>query len=142
LYPGTVNLTVQLSGFTVEVWKYLSKTTTSPNYWPTVINGNSQYISVVDHTGVTGQPGPISNVPLAGGNDGISGITDADFIGVAGNGFNTGLQNFSDPGAIDVNLLAIPGQTDQAIHSALIALCESRGDCMCFLDPPSVLALL
>ena len=131
------NLTVQLNGFTVEVWKNLVKDTTSPYYWVTQINGKSSFISITDHTGVPGQPANGSKTPLTGGNDGLSGITDADYIGVVGDGYTTGLQCFADPGQIDVNLVAIPGQTSMPVHAALLSLVEGRGDCMTFLDPPS-----
>lgn len=134
---NAVNLIVFNKGITVEVWKNLVKDSTSPNYWVTQINGNSSYITVTDHTGVPGQPAVISATPLAGGNDGLTGITDSSFIGVIGDGFTTGLQCFYDPGLIDVNLIAIPGQTAMDIHSAMISLCQTRGDCMAFLDPPS-----
>lgn len=134
---GAKNLTIQLNGFTVEVWKNLTKGTSDPTYWETVINGNSSYITVADHTGVADQPGNVNKTALSGGNDGFSDVADSDFIGVVGDGYTTGLQCLVDPQNIDINLVAIPGQTSQDIHSALLSFVEARGDSMGFLDPPS-----
>ena len=131
---GTVNLVVANNGYTVEVWRNLSKTTSSASYWQTQINGNSSFITVVDSP-LVAQPAVVAKLPLAGGNDGLSGVTDADFIGTIGDGYSTGLQTLADPATIDVNLVAIPGQTSMSVHSALVSFCETRGDCSCSLDP-------
>lgn len=63
--------------------------------------------------------------PLTGGDDGISGLTDADFIGdeAAGTGFH--VFDEVDDGSLQ---LAAPDTTSFAVAMAGHAYCESRGD--------------
>lgn len=133
---GAKNLSVMLNGFVKEIFRNLVKDSASASYWETVINGVSEYITVTDVPATTPQPANIATTPLTGGNDGLTGITDADYIGVQGDGYVTGLQEFADKATIDINLIAIPGQTSMAVHSAMISLVTSRADSMCLVDPP------
>lgn len=133
---GTKNLTVMVAGYQREVFRNLSKTSTDAKYWETAINGVSEYITVEDQTGVVSQPANASSVALTGGDDGLSGLADADFIGVQGDGYSTGMQAVADKATIDINLLAVPGQSSMAVHSAMISLVSSRADSMCLVDPP------
>jgi len=49
----------------------------------------------------------------------------------------TGIYSVSDPEAIDINLLVVPGwSADPAVAAAMISLCQNRSDCMCILDTP------
>lgn len=48
----------------------------------------------------------------------------------------TALQTFANPETLDVNLLAIPGVTDEAALTELVAICETRQDAMAILDTP------
>ncbi len=49
----------------------------------------------------------------------------------------TGIYSVSDPEAIDINLLVVPGwSADPSVASAMISLCQNRSDCMCILDTP------
>ena len=75
---------------------------------------------------------------MAGGNDGIADVTDADYIGISlGDGTKTGLQLFSNAEEIDINLIAVPGVSSAPVHLAMLELCEvQRGDCFAVLDPP------
>ena len=68
---------------------------------------------------------------LTGGNDGLNGITDNDYLGDAT--ASTGLQAFNN---VEVNLIAIPGITSQAVQKGLTAYAENRGDCFAILDAP------
>jgi phage tail sheath protein FI len=133
---GAKTITVMYKGLVMEVFRNLVKTDTSDNYWVTVVNASSEFIRVVDYPGVVTQPANTVSTVLTGGTDGLVGLTDGDYIGTDINGTRTGLQLFRDPDSIDVNLVAIPGVTSMACHSALVSLCEARGDCMTLIDPP------
>ena len=69
-----------------------------------------------------------------GGLDGAASVVDADYIGADnGPGQRTGLMAMGD---IDVvSIVAIPGQTSQAIQNALISHCELLMDRFAILDP-------
>ena len=73
---------------------------------------------------------------LSGGDDGLSGLVDGDYIGMTTGTVQTGLQAFRNPETIDINLLLAPGMTSPAILNELIQICEERGDCMAILDSP------
>lgn len=141
-YPQWKTITVFHNNIVVEVFRNLSKTPTDVDdrgnsaYWETVINLNSDYIRVIDNTSNTAQPADGVNFALGGGQDGLSGITSAEYIGTIGDGVRSGLQLFGDPEAIDVNLIAVPGQTAMEIHAEMLSMCEARADCMAILDPP------
>src|SRR5574343_796396 len=72
------------------------------------------------------------------GTDQIDNLEDADVIGIYDSRTNTrtGLEIFSDPESVDVNLIAAPGFTSDAVVSKLITICEARADCMAIIDPP------
>lgn len=81
-----------------------------------------------------GEVVPGKTLVVAGGEDGYVGIVDADYIGSAAT--ETGLKSFRNAEAIDINLVAVPGNTSQNVQDELIDLCESRGDCFTVLDVP------
>jgi hypothetical protein len=81
-----------------------------------------------------GEPVTGKTITVSGGDDGYTGIVDSDFIGNALTG--TGLQAFKNPELIDINLVAVPGQSSQNVQNAIETLCESRADCFGLLDPP------
>lgn len=72
--------------------------------------------------------------PLTGGDDGLSGLVDADFIGTDAG--DTGLY------ALDIvqttTLLIVPGKGTSAIHNAMLQYCEIHraGSMFAVLDPP------
>lgn len=137
---GTKNIVVLYKGVPVENWRNLSKNPNSTiggvsNYFADVINGKSEFITVQDNTGNNAYP-VNGTADLSGGEDGLSGLSDGHFIGTITNGVATGLQLFADSRTMDLNLVAAPGQTSMAVHSAMISLCEVRGDSMCLCDPP------
>lgn len=139
-YAGTKIITVYHKSVPVEVWRNVSKNANSTiagvsNYILDVINGNSDFIEVVDHVGNSSNP-VNGSIVMVNGNDGLAGLSDADFIGTIVDSVATGLQLFADGETMDLNLVAIPGQTSSAVHAAMISLCEARGDAMCICDPP------
>lgn len=76
---------------------------------------------------------------LAGGDDGLTDITPGDYIGKIVGTQALGLQAFANAEEIDVNTVAVPGITFPAVTQALIALGETRRDCMVLPDPPQAL---
>lgn len=64
-------------------------------------------------------------VTLTGGNDGLSGIADSDYI-----------KGLSALDTVKVNMIAVPGVTSQAVHQGLITYAEGRKDCVAILDAP------
>ena len=118
------------------------------NYIEKIINpqqdiGGSEYIVVSDDTTNSGNPVDLAPASVAstltGGADGISGVVDAHYIGVA---FDdnyqsaTGMQIYADAEKININILAVPGVSSSPTISAMLQLCESRADAMCIIDPP------
>lgn len=81
-----------------------------------------------------GEPVPGKTIQVSGGDDGYTGIVDSDFIGNAVTG--TGLQLFKNAELVDINLVAVPGQSSQNVQDAIETLCEGRADCFGLLDPP------
>jgi phage tail sheath protein FI len=119
----------------VETWDNLDYTDGDTNYFEDVINasvGGSQYIEVTD-LGADSIP-QNGTATLTGGNNGILGIGPTEYIG--SNPTPTGLQIFRAAELIDVNLLAVPGVYEASVINAMIEICETRGDCMCLVDPP------
>lgn len=132
---GTKTIVVLERGVTQEVHKNLSKNPSDSNFYETVINGKSEYITIENNSGTSSQP---SNglYDLSGGSDGLIGLNDSHFIGTDTGGTRTGLQLFADSSTIDVNIVAAPGRDSMNVHAAMISMCESRGDAMCICDPP------
>ena len=111
---------------------------TDPNYILNRIIGSASayiWVEVLDDTQTDLQIGPYAFI---GGDDGAPADT-ADIIGSIGSPPvvpATGLQLFRNPETMDLNLLAVPGNTDHAVIAELIDICESRADCMALLAVP------
>lgn len=72
---------------------------------------------------------------FTGGTNGVSGVID--YIGqVLPDGTKTGLLVLDNPETLDINLVIVPGVSDENTLTAMIQLCEGRGDCMCIIDTP------
>lgn len=73
--------------------------------------------------------------PLAGGDDGLSGLADLDFIGSAAG--PTGIRVLDS--SIDLSILALPDRPTSAVQNAMIAYCEDTRALAVFavLDPPA-----
>ncbi len=75
------------------------------------------------------------SVQMAGGDDGLSGLTDQDFVGSELS--KTGLRALD---AIqDLSLLMVPGMATPVVHAAMVDYCEVTRSGMAFavLDPPA-----
>jgi hypothetical protein len=81
-----------------------------------------------------GEVVPGKTTIVSGGDDGYTGIVDGDYIGSVATG--TGLKSFRNSESIDINLVAVPGNTSQNVQDELIDLCDYRGDCFAILDIP------
>ncbi|MCP3885290.1 MAG: phage tail protein, partial [Propionibacteriaceae bacterium] len=136
LSPRTeVDLAVMDAGQVVEIFRDLSMDESATNFVELKINEKSDYITIGNlgsaSTPPDNRPQPGTSV-LTGGDDGLTGITDTDYIGDAAN--RTGISAFD---AIDqVNMLAVPGVTTAALIHAGITYCEGRLDCMLIAECP------
>lgn len=129
------NLTLlDSAGAIQEVWPNLIQGTPNaadPRYIDTMLNDTdtgSGFLTSAD-IGATNQRPTNGDYSLAGGDDGIGAIADADFIGLAGLGAYAWTPEF-------VAIKAIPGKTSAGINQALITDAESYGN-FAVLDPPS-----
>lgn len=134
------NLQVVVSGVVRETYTNLSMDDTSADFVETVINDinlGSRYIAVTDQ-GLTPigikRPADGTSAAMTGGNDGLVGITDADYVGnISG---PTGLYTFDriQTGRI----LIVPGLYTEVVHKGMLDYAEidRAGSMFCFLDCP------
>lgn len=116
------DITITLNSDVVETFTNVSNTTTDDNYWIDLVNSQSNFIiAVTGDLHVTSTDGTFS-----GGADGVDDVDDADFTSALSN-----LDTLDD-----LNLLAIPGQTSDAVNKALMSYCEGRGDVFALMDAP------
>lgn len=156
---GSFDLTVLEDGIVVESYKKLVKTPllipdplnptsniANPNYVETAINNVSSRITVTNPeiNSVLSTKNPIGTgtnpaTLLTGGTDGNNPVGTSDpslYIGINDGTTTTGLQFFSNPEQLDINLLLVPGVTDAAVINEMILICQTRDDCMAIVDPP------
>jgi len=133
--PGKKFVKVYLDEIIQEQFDNLSTDPMDDNFWETVFEEQSQLLDAEYLVADNGQPDN-GTYTLAGGNNGVDGITDADYIGVQTPNGATGLQLFANPEAVDINMLAIPGISSGAVINSIITLCELRGDVLGLIDPP------
>ena len=136
--PGTFDLAVIEDGAYREVFADLSMSRTNPRFVETIVNatrGGSSLVRVTDQA-VPGAPSLNGQtVTLTGGNDGLIGLNDGDFIGSEVG--KTGLRALDT--VQDLSLLLVPGRATAAIHNAMVTYCESVREGLVFaiLDPPA-----
>jgi uncharacterized protein len=139
---GEFNLAIEDNGLRAETFPNLSMDAARPNYIEAVVNDlarGSRLITVTDLESATPAPGdlPVPGTfgPLAGGDDGLASLVDADFVGSPAG--KTGLHALDDTQGI--SLLIIPGRATPAVHNAMLTYCEVTRDRSCFaiLDPPA-----
>lgn len=116
----------------------------SPRYVETVVNEGvrgevrpSSYISASSLQPY--EPNAVTSIALGAdtaGNDGISGLTSADFIGSTAGNTATGLKAAENAERVDFNVLLVPGNSHKDVIDAMIATAEFRGDCVVLIDPP------
>lgn len=137
--PATeFNLSVSLKGEVVEIFKDLSMDETKPNHIEVMVSGRSQYITADDLSSSANAPDDrpaLGTFLLAAGDNGTTGLTDADYIGDSSQ--HTGLYAFDE---IDgLNILCVPGVTTAAVIGGGITYAESRKDCLFIGETPIML---
>lgn len=138
------NLVVTENGFIRESFPNLRIGTASandPDYVETRINNastGSQLIVVEDLLAAAASP---ANLPdqddytMSGGDDGITGLADTDFIGDEST--SSGLHGFDVVQGI--RILAVPGRATSGVQNAMLNYAENlrNGSMFCVLDPPA-----
>lgn len=128
-YPTTgFNLVVKRDDGTVlETFRDLLMDAASEDYVERKVNGVSEYVEVIDEGSpdtVDPRPAP-GDYALAGGDDGLSGLTAQDYVAA-----------LSKLDAVDVNFVAVPGETAVEVAMGLITYAEGRKDCVAILEVP------
>lgn len=129
----------------VEWFRNLSMLDSDSNYAEDIINtssGKSKYIVVTDQAlggvgglGLDERPMNLSSaVTLTGGNDGMTDIADADYVGATN--YHTGLFAFNL--IADGDLLVCPDRTSTTFQNSAISYCETTksGKMLFIPDPP------
>jgi len=132
------DLAVIEDGVYREAYPNLSMDPSNARYIESIVNDErtgSNLIRVIDQL-LAGHPVPdVQTVQLAGGNDGLTGLDDADFVGSEVG--KTGLNAFDQ--VQDLSILMVPGRATSAVHNAMVSYCEVDRDGTVFaiLDPPA-----
>jgi len=134
-------LKVYKAGVLREVFPNVTMDDTLTNYVETVVNDEnfgSKYIAVTDldvgPAAATERPVNVLSAFMAGGDDGLVGIADADYLGnVAG---PTGLYCFDR--VTSGRILIVPGVATAAVHIGMLDYAEvhRNGSMFCVLDSP------
>ena len=134
--PATgFNLVVLYKGEEVEVFADLTMDESDPSHVELAVNGRSEFITVEDlhaASAMTEDRPQAGTFPLSGGNDGLAGLTDADYIGDPS--AHTGFYAFDEIDSL--NLLMAPGVTTAAVIHGGIAYAEKRKDLMFLAEAP------
>lgn len=129
------DLVVRLRGETVEVFKNLSMDESKTNHVEIVVNEVSEFIAVDDlsaSANAASDRPAVGTFSLAAGDDGITGLADADFIGDSSQ--RTGFYAFDEIDAL--NILLAPGVTTAQVIAGGITYAESRKDLLFIAEPP------
>ena len=128
-------LLVIYKGAVVETFEDLTLLETDQDYALSSVNNRSEYIRLENLASATAAPDNrpgLGTFSLTGGDDGLTGLTDNDYLGDAG--ARTGLRAFDS--VEEIGLLAIPGVTSLAVHQGLLTYAEDRQDIFVLLDSP------
>ncbi len=138
------NFQILKGGIIVETWENASMTDADPNYVETILNHPTQgslYVTVLDLDAAVTSPGDLPDAgtfgPLTGGDDGLTGIADTDFVGGTGVNGNVGLRTF-DPDT-DIDVLVVPDRATSTVHNAMLTYSDITREGLIFsvLDPPA-----
>lgn len=127
------NLTVEEGGLFREFWPNLSTVTTSPSFHELVLNhATTGSIFIRSRALSNTRPANGTHGPLTGGDDGLAGLTDDDFIGAEGT--KTGLRAFDVPE--DARLLICPDRTTPRVQLGMVDYCATtkKGSMFAILD--------
>jgi len=129
------DLMVRLKGETVEVFKNLSMDESKLNHVEIVVNEVSEFITVDDLSASANaaldRPA-VGTFSLTAGDDGTTGLADADFTGDSSQ--HTGVYAFDEIDAL--NILLVPGVTTAQVIAGGITYAESRKDLLFIAEPP------
>ncbi len=137
------NLKVSYNGSVVESWPNLSLSATDARYVETIINApvtGSAYIEITDLEVALDSPDNLPALgtfgPLVGGNDGLAGLADTDYVGGTGSEGSVGLRCLDE--VQDLTLLTVPGRATASVHNGMITYCEivREGLVFAIFDPP------
>jgi hypothetical protein len=134
------NLSFVRAGVTLERWPNLNFDPDSPRYVEAVVNDEltgSLYLTAEDEeAGAVQVPATGTFGPLAGGSDGLAGLTDTDYVGGESASGATGLRllDVEEP-----DVVIVPGRATAATHNGMVTYCEVYRSGLCFavLDPPA-----
>lgn len=129
------NLAIKLNGETVELLSDLSMDEANENYVEKV---RSNYVELIDKESATAAENnrpaiTLTDTALTGGDDGLTGLADSDYIGVES--FKTGLYAFND--VDDALQVATPGVSSAPVIAEGLAYCEGRKDMMYVCETPA-----
>lgn len=128
------NLQVLVGGVVVKTHPNLHYDSDDDRYIVDVLAAESDLVRAVD---LSADARPENQTKtLAGGNDGLTGLVDADFSGGVGTS-RTGLRALDT--VLDLGLVISPDRATNAVHNAMLTYCETTRDGLCFaiLDPPA-----
>lgn len=117
------DLTIRYKNAVVEIIRNLSNSVTDDNYWKERVNNASNYV----YTNTAGTLAVQSEISFAGGVDGVSDITDEDYLDSL-----QALNDYDD----EIFKLAIPGQTTNAIYRGVIDYCLEHEGIVPIITPP------
>ncbi len=132
---GRFNLVVVYKGEDVEVLQDLTMDESDPSHVELAVNGRSEFITVEDlhaASAITEDRPQAGMFQLSGGNDGLAGLSDTDYIGDPA--AHTGFYAFDEIDAL--NLALVPGVTTPGVIHGGIAYAERRKDLMFLADAP------
>ena len=111
----------------IEEMRSLSTNKSDIRFIESYINNNSDYI-VCSFDETTEEEIGGTEYTLSGGMNGLDGLSVNDV--------NAGLDDFSNPEAITVDIMTTPGWSDDRVINHGIEMCEGRQDCIYLIDPP------
>ncbi len=129
---GTFTLAVAyaLQTSLAEVFPNLSMDPDHARYAPNVVNaaaGGSRLVRITDLEATVADNRPEAGTDsLTGGDDGLTALSVADYIGGSGDGGQTGMRVLDQ--VDDIMQACCPERTDTALMTAGVAYAESRGD--------------
>jgi len=135
--PETFDFAVIDEGNYREIFANLSLDPAQPRYAPLIVNDavrGSRLIALDDLVaGVATLP--LQRAPLSGGDDGLAGLADTDFIGSK----TTKTALYALDEALDLSIVIVPDRATPAVHAAMLNYCEfdRKGFAFAILDPPA-----
>lgn len=108
-----------------------SVVSTDPTYIFDLMKADSAVNKIIDFdasTHVSGQEFPEGTIQFSGGNSGLIGITDTDYI--------TAIMEYKNIDIYDFDIIDVPGNTAVAVEDAIQEVCEYRKDCYSPVDTP------